>query len=70
RHEVFNDKNSARYLTYEDIFEMRLFNSVVVKEDNVYDRNIESYATGIDQVLESERIKQQIFEFEHTLWEF
>ncbi len=70
RHEVFNDKNSARYLTYEDIFEMRLFNSYIVKEDNVYDRLVENYASGIDQVLESERIKEQIFDFEHNLWEF
>lgn len=70
RHEVFNDQNSARYLTFEDIFEMRLFNSYIVKEDNVYDRLIENYATGIDQVLESERIKQEIFDFEHNLWEF
>jgi len=70
RHEVFNEKNSARTLTFEDIFEMRLFNSYVVKEDNVYDRLIENYATGIDQVLESEKIKQVIFEYEHNLWEF
>ena len=70
RHEVFNDKNSARTLTFEDLFEMRLFSSYVVKEDNVYDRFIENYATGIDQVLESERVKQEIFEYEHTLWEF
>lgn len=70
RHEVFNDKNSARTLTFEDIFEMRLFNSYIVKEDNVYDRFIENYATGIDQVLESERIKEQIFDYEHNLWEF
>ena len=69
-HEVFNDKNSARTLTFEDIFEMRLFNSYIVKEDNVYDRFIENYATGIDQVLESERIKEQIFDYEHNLWEF
>lgn len=70
RHEVFNEKNSARYLTFEDIFEMRLFSSYIVKEDNVYDRFIENYTSGIDQVLESERIKQQIFDFEHNLWEF
>ncbi len=70
RHEVFNEKNSARYLTYEDIFEMRLFNSYIVKEDNVYDRFIENYATGIDQVLESEKLKQLIFDYEHNLWEF
>ena len=67
RHEVFNEKNSARYLTFEDIFEMRLFSSYIVKEDNVYDRFIENYTSGIDQVLESERIKQQIFDFEHNL---
>ncbi len=70
RHEAFNFKNSKRFLTYEDIFEMRLFNSYIVKEDNVYDRMIMNYATGIDQVLESERIKQEIFDYEHTLWEF
>ncbi len=70
RHEVFNEKNSARTLTFEDIFEMRLFNSYIVKEDNVYDRLIENYATGIDQVLESEKIKQVIFDYEHNLWEF
>jgi gliding motility associated protien GldN len=70
RHEIFNEKNSARYLTFEDIFEMRLFSSYIVKEDNVYDRFIENYSSGIDQVLESERIKQQIFDFEHNLWEF
>ena len=70
RHEVFNEKNSARYLTFEDIFEMRLFSSYIVKEDNVYDRFIENYTSGIDQVLESERIKQQIFDFEHNLWAF
>ena len=70
RHEVFNEKNSARYLTFEDIFEMRLFSSYIVKEDNVYDRFIENYKSGIDQVLESERIKEEIFDYEHNLWEF
>ena len=70
RHELFNEKNSARTLTYEDVFEMRLFSSYIVKEDNVYDRFIENYATGVDQVLESDRIKNEIFEYEHNLWEY
>ncbi|HAE14270.1 MAG: gliding motility protein GldN [Chitinophagales bacterium] len=70
RHEVFNEKNSARYITFEDIFEMRYFSSYIIKEDNVYDRFINSYAAGIDLVLESDRIKNEIFEFEHQLWEF
>ncbi len=70
RHEVFNEKNSARYFTFDDIFEMRFFSSYVIKEDNVYDRFIDSYAAGVDQVLESDRVKNEIFEFEHNLWEF
>ena len=36
----------------------------------MYDRFINSYAAGIDLVLESDRIKNEIFEFEHQLWEF
>ncbi|MBC8045720.1 MAG: gliding motility protein GldN [Fimbriimonadaceae bacterium] len=70
RIEVFNTKNSARYFTFEDIFENRYFSSYVIKEDNVYDRFINAYAAGIDQVLESDRVKNEIFEFEHQLWEF
>lgn len=70
RIEVFNTENSARYFTFDDIFENRFFSSYVIKEDNVYDRFIESYTAGIDQVLESDRIKNEIFEFEHNLWEF
>ncbi|MBC8172904.1 MAG: gliding motility protein GldN [Chitinophagales bacterium] len=70
RIEVFNTENSARFFTFDDIFEMRFFSSYITKEDNVYDRFIESYASGIDQVLESDKIKNEIFEFEHQLWEF
>ncbi|MFN0275138.1 MAG: gliding motility protein GldN [Chitinophagales bacterium] len=70
RIEVFNTENSARYFTFDDIFENRFFSSYIIKEDNVYDRFINSYAAGIDQVLESDKIKNDIFEFEHELWEF
>lgn len=67
---VFNNFNDAVRLSWEDIFEMRLFSSYIIKESNVYDRTIENYATGIDAVLESERLKEKLFRFEHELWEF
>ena len=70
RHEVFNPNNDAIRMSWEDLFEMRMFSSYIIKESNVYDRFIENYVTGIDAVLESERIKGEIFEFEHNLWEF
>ncbi|MCX6271212.1 MAG: gliding motility protein GldN [Bacteroidetes bacterium] len=68
--EVFNRFNDAERRTYEDIFWKRMFDSYVEKEKNVYDRKIDAYARGLDALLESERIQNSLFEFEHDLWEF
>lgn len=68
--EVFNRHNDAERRTYEDIFWKRMFGSYVIKEQNVYDRNINEYAAGMDALLESERVKEDIFNLEHDLWEF
>jgi gliding motility associated protien GldN len=70
KHEVFNTKNDSERRTFEDIFWKRQFNSGIRKESNVYDRKIEQYAKGIDALLESDRIKGDIFRFEHDLWHF
>ncbi len=67
---VFNDYNSAMRLTYDEIFWKRLFDSYIYKEQNVFDRRISQYATGVDALLESERIKNEMFEFEEQLWEY
>lgn len=68
--EMFNRFNSAERRTYDEIFWKRMFGSYVYKEQNVYDRRISQYATGMDALLEAERIKNELFEFEHDLWEF
>ena len=48
-----------------------MFEGYVFKESNAHNnRLIQEYATGLDVLLESERIKDQIFSFEHDLWEF
>ena len=46
-----------------------MFGSYIYKEENVYDRKIDQYSKGMDALLESERIKNEIFIFEHDLWE-
>ena len=56
--------------SWDDIFEARLFASYIYKEDNVYDRKIQEYATGKDALYESERIKEELFNFEHDLWSY
>ena len=49
---------------------MRYFASFIYKESNVYDRKIEDYLTGTDLLMESERIKSDIFNWEHDLWQY
>ena len=46
----------------------RMFSSYIYKEENVYDRPINEYATGIDALMESERAKNSLLEFEESLW--
>ena len=70
KHEVYNAKNDSERRTFEDIFWKRQFSSVAFKESNVYDRTIDRYAQGIDALLESDRIKNDIFKWEHDLWNF
>jgi gliding motility associated protien GldN len=68
--EVYNRWNDAERRTYEDVFFKRLFGSYIYKESNVYDRKISQYAKGMDGLLEAERIKNDLFNIEHDLWEY
>lgn len=67
---VYNRSNSAARLSYDDLFMKRQFDSYIYKEENVYDRSIQDYATGIDALKESERIKQDVIDFEQNMWEY
>ena len=70
-HEVFNSFNDAERRTFDDIFMKRVFSSYVFQETNVYDnRRIDQYSLGLDAIVESERIKADIFKLEHDLWEY
>ena len=69
--EVFNlVKNNAERRTYDDIFWKRMFGSTITKESSVMDRKVNEYMIGLDALLESERIKTEIFNIEHDLWEY
>jgi len=70
KYEVFNVRNDSERRTFEDIFWKRQFSSRITKESNVYDRDIQSYSKGLDALLESDRVKGDIFRFEHDLWQF
>ena len=66
--EVYNTKNYVQRISYDDLFRKRMFSSTIFKDSNVYDRSINSYASGVDALLEAERIKEDIFNMEHDMW--
>lgn len=70
RHEVYLGQNNGQRLTYDDMFQKRFFGSYIHQESNVYNRPIPAYATGLDALLESESIKEDMMNFEHDLWHF
>jgi gliding motility associated protien GldN len=71
KEEMFNLKNGvAARLSYDDVFMKRIFSSYIMKEENVYDRQISQYASGKDALHEAEKAKNNLFDFESNLWEY
>ena len=71
KHTVFNTKNSSQPITFDKMLNSRRFNSVIYKEENVYeDREVKEYIyeDALRQLLESERIKSMIRDFEQDMW--
>ena len=68
---VFNSRNSSQPITFDNMLNSRRFNSVIYQEENVYeDRAVNQYIyeDALRQLLESERIKSVIRDFEQDLW--
>ena len=72
KHRVFNKNNDAAPMTWDMLIEERMFSSYVYKESNVRNQDVAQYfkAEGMDVLLESEKIKNKLFNFEHDLWEY
>jgi gliding motility associated protien GldN len=69
----FNNKNSAMPISFDQILNSRRFNSVIYQEENVYgDRQIMSYMkdNAQNQLLEAQRVKEKIRDFEQDMWNY
>ena len=69
----FNDRNSAMPITFDHLLNSRRFNAVIYKEENVYaDRKVDEYMkdNAQSQLLESERIREKIRNFEQDMWNY
>lgn len=73
RWELFNPHNDVR-LNYDDWFQMRLFDSFIVFESNVFDLYVNEFQEYQDDnvaaLLKADEIKNDLFVFEHDLWQF
>jgi len=71
RQEAFTSSNDAQRISFDDLFMQRRFGSIIFGESNVFDdRKISDYALGKYTLFEAERIKNELFNIEHDLWEF
>lgn len=76
RYEIYNGKNYGARMSWEELFESRMFYGRIIKStlDNPYDLRIANYKglqdNTILQLLEGETIKEKIFNYEQDLWSY
>ena len=70
---AFNNRNSAMPFSFDHILNARRFSGVIYLEENVYgDREIADYMkeNAQMQLLESDRVKEKIRDFEQDMWNY
>lgn len=70
RQKVANDFNDAAQVTWDDLFQMRLFASHITKKSNVRDNRLQDMYQGLTLLQEAEKVKQELQNFEHDLWSY
>ena len=61
----------TKHMTYDEFLTKRLYTSTIIKETNMFDRAIYEYkSTTMQQLLEADRIKNDIRYLESDLWEY
>lgn len=76
KHRIFNENNDMAPMTWAALFESRFFSSVIYKSSNVLDLRVKDMFdaskenSNIDILLESKKIKAELFNFEHDFWTY
>ena len=72
KYQVFNVNNDAAPLSWADYFDMRRFSSFIYKVTNVRDYRLKDMwpEDQLERLYESERIKAELFNFEHDFWSY
>lgn len=76
KYDVYNGKNFGAKMSWEELFESRMFSGRIIKStlDNPYNKYLSEYQglkdNKILQLLEGEDIKDRIFNYEQNLWSY
>jgi gliding motility associated protien GldN len=76
KYEVYNGKNFGARMSWEELFESRMFYGRIIKStlDNPFDQELSQQQglkdSRILQLLEGENIKDKIFNYEQNLWSY
>jgi gliding motility associated protien GldN len=76
KYKIISDENDTAPMSWTDLLDNRYFSSIIIKRSNVLDFKVQDYFNqddemfNMDQLFESEKIKQELFNFEHDLWEY
>lgn len=75
-YEVYNSKNLSAKMSWDDLFENRMFSGRIIKTsmDNSKDALIKNYPgltdNTLQQLFEGEYAKEKIFNYEQDLWSY
>ncbi len=73
KYEAYNGKNYGARMSWEELFESRMFASRIIKStvDNPADLEIKDFIRDpILQLLEGDNVKEKIFNYEQDLWSY
>lgn len=73
KYEVYNPKNFGARMSWEELFESRMFSSYITKStiDNASNKTLaQSIKDPLFRLLEGEKIKDKIFNYEQDLWSY
>ncbi len=74
KNQVYNPRNFASKISWDDLFESRMFSSYIVQStyDNPFNLPLSAVYPNntLFRLLEGERIKDRIFNYEQSLWSY
>jgi gliding motility associated protien GldN len=70
---IVSHPNDNIAYSFDDILQLRFFTSVITKESNIDDirlKDRKDLASGLDKLLEADRIKRSLVQYEQDMWEY